>query len=93
MKLTTSTQDILDYFEFNGIDTTNHHCTYMVAEIANKFNLTQEQIAVLMCNLEDEETMKELVNGDFDVFDPWDESQFNDGYWDVMEQLGLSDDN
>jgi len=82
--------DVLQYFQDNGIDTSNSQLD--LEQLADVNSLTVGEITILCCNLEDTDTMQELVNNDYDTFDPWDEAQFNDGYWDVVDDLGLCHD-
>lgn len=54
--------------------------------------LLANQALTLLCNMEHEEVQELIANGQYDQFDMWDSSQFNDSYYDVMEQLGLGDE-
>lgn len=71
-------EEVHQYFEFNGIDVSNSKLN--LESMASFHQLTLHQITVLMCNLESEEIMQDLVDGELYSFDPEAESDFNDGY-------------
>jgi hypothetical protein len=87
-------QQVLSYFEEQGIDTSI--TTFNIELLALWHGITVYQAMVLCCNLEDIETMEELIRGEgiqaWYTFDPWDAAIFNDSYEDIMEQIGLSEE-
>lgn len=84
-------QEVHTYFQQYDIDTTNSQLN--IISQAGFHNLTEDQICILMCNLENVEVMQDLVDGDPYSFDPFDSGDFNDSYEDMMDDMGLwSDD-
>lgn len=53
--------------------------------------LEKDDAKIFLCNLEDEDIMKEIAAGDYENFDIWDRNIFNDSYDDMMEDLGYDD--
>ena len=83
-------EQVHSYFEDHEIDTTNSKLD--IRGIEDVINLPINDIAILMCNIESTELMQELVDGEIHTFDPWCESDFNDGYLGLMYDLGLMSD-
>lgn len=48
------------------------------------FNVSEEDLLTALYNLEDEDVMKDIAEGDYSSFDISDSSIFNDGYEDMM---------
>ena len=49
-----------------------------------------DEVMLLICNLESKGVMQDLLDGDIETFDPWYPNIFNDGYWDISEELNLN---
>ena len=92
MNIEQLTQEAISYIADQLEINDTQAITLDIEELARIHVLQPDDICTLICNLEDQDTMQELIDGDLDTFDPWDESQFNDGYWDMIEDLGLSED-
>jgi len=95
-KVNESTEDSLEdiieikeYFETYGYSLTDK---FNLVEFSENVDLPIKTCVVLLCNMETGEVMTDIANGDYDTFDAWDETQFNDSYYDFMEQLGLETD-
>ena len=69
---------ILDYFEFLGVDTENQ--CFSIVDMAKETGIDLGRIALLLCNLEDEDIAQEIANGNYFNFDQYDRNQFNDGW-------------
>lgn len=81
-------QEVIDYFEFCEIEVSP---VFSLEDFCNQTGLASQTAHVLLCNMEHEEIQELIANGQYDQFDMYDSSQFNDSYHDVMEQLGLGD--
>jgi hypothetical protein len=73
-----SESSVLDYFEFCGIDTEDQ--CFSIIDMAKQTGIELERLEMLLCNLEDEDIMQEIANGNYFNFDQYDRNQFNDGY-------------
>lgn len=83
------TEQIKEYFQDYNEDIYSFD-VFNLVEFAEYVGLTCEQAHVLLVNMEDDQVMSDIAKGNYDTFDQYDENQFNDGYEDTMEQLGLS---
>lgn len=45
---------------------------------------------IILSNLEDHQLIEEIIQGNFDDFDLFDRSLFNDGHQDMIEELALN---
>lgn len=85
------TQQIVEFF--NTVEELSNISNFNGSQFAqycrDYYALTIEETIALVCNLEDIEAMQEIIDGDYSNFDPWNESLFNDGYYDMMYDLGL----
>lgn len=88
-------QEIRNFFatDFNIPENRSHafdlnSCT---SEVNSKYaeNLTPQQIATLIFNLESPEVVGELAKGRYVVLDPFDQTLYNDSYEDMMDDLGF----
>lgn len=77
-------EDIQSHFDNSNIQLTED---FSLRDLTNRHYFNMNEIAVFLCNLECRETMNEVAHGNYDVFDPYDEVQFNDSYWSLVEQL------
>lgn len=84
------TQDIKDYFQ--DIADIEVSSNFSLKSIAKQHGLDTSTISTLLCNLEDTDVMADIAAGNYNSFDIEDSSQFNDGYYGIMEDLGLSNE-
>jgi hypothetical protein len=68
--------DVLDYFEFSGIDTEDQ--LFDIVAMARETGIELPRLEMLLVNLEDEKIMEDIVSGYYESFDPHDRDQFND---------------
>lgn len=90
MNLQDAQQEIKSYFNDYEVNTDKFDVENFIEYCTENFpSLDQDAIVTLCCNLEDTDTMNEIAHGNYESFDPWDEAQFNDGYWDISHYLNL----
>lgn len=83
------TEEVKNYFEFYDIEMSG---SFNIEEMSEKTKLTVVELECFLCNLEDDKVMKDIASGNYESFDPWDSNQFNDGYYDVLDDLGYGED-
>jgi NRPS condensation-like uncharacterized protein len=83
-------ESVLSYFA--DFDIINEETTFDILAMSEAVNIPVNDLHILLCNLEDEEIMQDIVDGEYYTFDAHDEHQFNDAYLDIMEQLGYETD-
>lgn len=79
---------VIEHFNLYGVVATS----FNLKQFALETSLSIEDASVLLANLEDENVIRQIAQGDYDSFDIEDESIFNDCYFDMMEQLGFFSD-
>lgn len=77
-------EEVKEYFDDYGVDITP---SFSLKEFAEYHDLTIEVAYTYLLNLEDEDIMYEIAKGSYEEFDEDDESQFNDGYDQMMYDL------
>lgn len=82
-------QETLDTDRELSLQTLNSVCEYINQGLDDDQIFSAEHIVVLLCNLEDEEVMNDILDENMEDFDPWNESIFNDSYWDMSADLNL----
>lgn len=87
--LKENTIQIEEYFDDYGIVISDK---FNLKKFANSEGLDQNTLAILICNLEDEKVMKDIAKGNYNTFDAFDSTQFNDDYEDMMSDLGMYED-
>lgn len=78
---------VADYFEGYGVQITP---SFNLQALATKLKMPQQVVATLLVNLEDDAIMKDIAQGKYDTFKPFDSSQFNDEYETVAQQVRLN---
>lgn len=80
----TPEQDAIQYLEewSESINT-----AFSLADAAKEVGLDEETTSVFICNLEDVDTMKEMLQGDYSTFDVWDSAIFNDAYGCLLSDI------
>jgi len=77
-------EEVQEHFESYNIFLSD---AFSIIECAIMISETPEVTTTLLCNLEDEGIMTEISHGNYEHFDIYDSSIFNDGYEDMMDQL------
>ena len=75
--------EVLKYFEDNGVDT--EHQVFDLEALSKYENITEHNLHIWLCNLENTAVMEELVRGNWNAFDINQGSDFNDCYEDILE--------
>lgn len=81
-------QDVIDYF-VDAIDANRDYMesNFSLEEFAEMHNLSIERSATVLQNMEDEDVMEEIVQGEYTNFDITDRNQFNDCYADMISDF------
>ncbi len=80
------TSDIEDYFLNYDVQVTS---TFNLASFAEYIQQNQEDAETLLLNLEDEKVMNDIAKGNYETFDMFEPTQFNDEYEQMMDDLGI----
>lgn len=86
--ITKLQQEVINYFEFCEIEVSP---SFNLSEFCAYTGLSAKTAHALLCNMEHEEVQELIANGQYDQFDMYDSSQFNDSYHDVMDGLNVDD--
>lgn len=87
-KKSTTPSDVEEYFADYNAPLTEK---FDFKDFYKTVELKKDDAKIFLCNLEDEDVMKEIAAGDYENFDIWDRNIFNDSYDDMMEDLGYDD--
>ena len=82
----TEMSEIAEYFADYGVKLSPK---FDLKAFAKNIQQSPKKAAVLLCNMEDKYAMKDIAMGIYDSFDMFDESQFNDSYDDMMQDLNI----
>lgn len=89
MNLQDAKTEILEHFANYEVVANDINLEIIFDYAAAEFGpLDQDDVVTLLCNLEDQDLMQELIDGNFENFDPWNESIYDD-YWSMSEDLNL----
>ncbi len=81
-------KQIKEYFdEYHDILISDN---FSLEDFSNYHELPIGNSAVLIQNLEDDDIMSDIANGDYSTFDVYEENQFNDGYWEILDTLDMN---
>lgn len=83
------TFEIADYFSTFDKNITK---SFNLRKFADLEEVPYEKLTIMLCNLEDEKVMSDIAKGNYNTFDAFDSTQFNDDYEDMMSDLGMSED-
>lgn len=87
LQLQAAQEEILSHFADYDVEGTSIDMQGLFEEFSN---LPEQDVVVLCCNLEDQDTMRSIIEGDFSEMDPYEEDQFNDDYWSMSEDMNLN---
>ncbi len=77
--------EVMIYFGECGIDVSLSKFDFKSFRIYH--DLSKKAAVALLCNLEDENIMQDIANGNYDTFNENDSDQFNDSYEDVIKEF------
>jgi len=78
--------DIEDYFLDYDVKVTSK---FNLEKFAKSIQQSKKNAEVLLLNLEDKEVMKDIANGVYDSFNMFSDTQFNDYYHKMMQDLKI----
>src|SRR5690349_11198935 len=79
-----ATEEVRDYFDMMGVELTSK---FDINKMAKYHHMTAEELSFWLANMEDEDVMTDIANGDYDSFDEDERDQFNDGYKDIKSEI------
>jgi hypothetical protein len=78
-------EDAIQYIKDALDDEFPEEVKFNIVEFGKEHDLNPRQVCIAICNLEDSDVMKDIINGDYDSFDLFDEDIFNDEYRSVVK--------